>query len=340
MKQRYFIVVFISLLFIFSACQLAEETDSNRETPLQGPEKRFSLGGAPIDVVVGLSAETLALTDLLTVTIQVEYEEGIQIQPPYLSEENYAPLLLVQSPRENISWSQSKNRIIKTWTYKLEPMSSGDFSLRPFRVFFRLISEKGNDNSQWPVYKIETEEMGFHVTAVDPDSQDDIRDIKDLILPDYNVLPPLLTGVSIGILLLVWWLVFRIRNRAQPSDATANIVIDYLKESLEKLDELEKKDYISQREYERLHVELSIIMRYFIENRFGLRALEQTTEEFMRAIRYAPDFSNEQQAMLQQLMELADLVKFATYDPGSNASREAVKTVRTFIESTRQKDED
>ncbi len=340
MRSHFFLCILVSILLFVQGCNSPERKGPANMAPPRGPEIRFGLGGAPIEVFIGLSAETLELTDFLNVTIRIEHEEGVLVEPPYLPETVYAPLLLVQSPQEDLFWSETKNRIVKSWEYRFEPMHSGDFKLRPFRVFFRLESEKQPDKTQWPVYKIETSEINYRVTSVDINQQEDIRDIKGLILPAYDFLPLMLTVAVIGILLFLMWLGFKIKNRFRDPEPLPAEMIDYLKESLRKLDELEEKDYISRREYDRLHVELSAVMRYFIENRFGLKALEQTTEEFIREIRYSPHFSSEQQSILQQFLELADLVKFATYDPGSNASREAMKTVRYFIESTRRANED
>lgn len=337
-KAKFIIALLILPLLLGTGCDILPGGKSADSTPPSGPEKRFGLGGAPIEVIIGLSAESIELTEQLTVTVRIEHAEGVEAEPPYLSESVYSPLLLTRNPQESITWSEAKNRIIKTWTYQLEPMKSGDFALQPFRVFFRLESEKQPDRSQWPVYKIQTGAVPYHVTSVELDEQSDIRNIKGLILPPYNFLPLLASIAVITGLLLLTWAGIRFRKGPRNGPQPASESIDFVKEALRRLDKLESADYISRREFEFLHVELSAVMRYFIENRFGLKALEQTTEEFIRAIGQSPHFGTEQQVILRQFLELADLVKFATYDPGSSASREAMKTVRDFIESTRGSD--
>jgi hypothetical protein len=247
---------------------------------------------------------------------------------------------LIQNPQEDLFWSEKQNRIIKTWVFRFEPMKSGEFALQPFRVFFRLESERKPQMENWPVYKIEISEMPYKVTSVDINDQSDIRDVKGPIQPEYDYLPLLAAAAGIAFLLFLFWLGVRIRMHFQDKGLSTVETIDYLLESLRRLQKLEEKDYISQQQYDRLHVELSAVLRYFVENRFGLKAREQTTEEFIREIRYSPHFDTEQQAILQQFLELADLVKFATYDPGSEASREAMKTIRYFIESTGKSNED
>ena len=332
------ILVFI-LLFSFG-CQLPQGEEIETPQEPQQLEKRFGLGGAPIDVIVSLSSDSIELTDFLTVTVRVEHSDTVRVEPPYLSEAVYEPLLLIQNPQEDLFWSEKQNRIIQSWVYRFEPMKSGEFALHPFRVFFRLESERKPQKEDWPVYKIEISEIPYRVTSVDINDQSDIRDVKGPIQPEYDYVPLILSVSGISLLLFSLWLVVRIRMHLQDRELPAVETIDYLLESLRRLKKLEEKDYISQQQYDRLHVELSAVLRYFIENRFGLKAREQTTEEFIRDIRYSPHFNTEQQSILQQFLELADLVKFATYDPGSEASREAMKTIRYFIESTGKPNED
>lgn len=333
MKRVSVFSMILLLVVTLSACDKQQVSGIVEPNDAQ-LEKRFSLGGAPIDVVISLSAGSIKLTDILTVTVRVEHAEDVQLQAPYLSEAVYAPLMLISNPSENTQWSESRNRVVSSWQYRFEPMSSGDFALNPFKVYFRLDSEKTDDPEQWPVYKIETEAIPYQVTSVSIENQDGIRDIKDLILPPYDFLPIIVTALGIAAVFIGIWGVHRIRSRAGKADKRDPEPVDYRMESLKRLEELEKKDYISRKEYERLHVELSGIMRYFIEHRFALRALEQTTEEFIRDIQHSPHFDLEQQSILQQFLKLADLVKFATYDPGPGASGEALETVRSFIETT------
>lgn len=334
----YSILIF-ALLSVFG-CKVPPWTKSSEIVEPQGVEKSFGLGGAPISVYVRLSSETIELTDFMTVTVRIEHSETVRVEPPYLSEAVYAPLLLIQNPQEDQFWEEKKNLIIKTWTYRFEPVRSGEFELHPWQVFFRLEAEKQPQMEKWPVYTIETSPIPYRVTSVEIDDQSDIRDVKGPILPGYDYLPLIASSIGLGFLLFSLWLGVRIRTRFQSAPPPAVEAVDYLQESLRRLKKLEENDYISRQQYDRLHVELSAVLRYFVENRFGMKAREQTTEEFIREIRHSLHFKTEQQAILQQFLELADLVKFATYNPGPEASRGAMKSVRYFIESTGRSNED
>lgn len=332
-----FLVIILSLIFF--SCDLMEKNDQSGQEEAKGIEKQFTLGGAPIKVTVRLSAAELALTDFLYLDLETEFSEDVIIINPYLSEEVFYPLLLVENPKEYTSWSKEDNRLITRWRYKLEPMKSGEHTLKPFDIHFRLEKEKSDDPTKWPVYQIHTEEISYRVTSVEVSDEDDIRDIKGLILPRYNYLPVILTASLLVMLSLLTWLAWWYQNRRNKNEIQPLSKFDYYKAALQKLKNLEQKDLINKKEFERLHTELSFILRNYIENFFGLRAEEQTTEEFIKDISNSKYFATEQQMMLHQFLSMADLVKFATFDPGSQNSQEAMQSVRNFIAATGKTDE-
>ncbi|MCP4756166.1 MAG: hypothetical protein GY866_35335 [Proteobacteria bacterium] len=334
------LLFFLVLLFlVFPACDHPKKTGPAELDDAGAIEKRFTLGGAPVQVVVKLSQAEFALTDYLTVEVETEFVEGVQATPPFLSETVYNPLLLVENPRESTYWNEQNDRLANKWEYTFEPVASGEFSLKPFTIYFRLDKEKTDDPAKWPVHEIHTEEISYRVSSVEVGDEDDIRDVKGLILPDYNVVPVAVTTATLMAVFLSIWLVIRFGKRGEKRDLQLQTEIDFFREALKRLDNLEGRDLIGKEEFERLHTELSAILRYYVENYFGMRPQEQTTEEFINDIRYSSRFSTEQQGVLQQFLALADLVKFATFDPGPEASREAMQSVREFVSTTGKADE-
>jgi hypothetical protein len=78
-------------------------------------------------------------------------------------------------------------------------------------------------------------------------------------------------------------------------------------------------------------VELTAIVRRYIERTTGVRAPEQTTEEFLREISQANDFVAEANAALKNFLESADLVKFAAYHPRLEDIEESFRRAEAFI---------
>jgi hypothetical protein len=79
------------------------------------------------------------------------------------------------------------------------------------------------------------------------------------------------------------------------------------------------------------YVRLTGIVRVYIEETTGLRAPEQTTEEFLREMRTRATFSAERSIQLQEFLEAADMVKYAGQQPGSDQIQLSIRRAQEFI---------
>lgn len=104
--------------------------------------------------------------------------------------------------------------------------------------------------------------------------------------------------------------------------------------ALTRLAELEQRQLPQQGRYEPFYVDLSAILRYYIEDRFHLRAPEQTTQEFLEAAAKSGQLTNEQQEVLGALLKHSDRVKFARYEPSQDDMGRSFAAVRWFVEET------
>lgn len=339
MKRCCHLIFYLLILFTLLSCQPSNDSQGSDIEASFEVSDRFNLGGAPVHLNVKFSKKTIELTDFLKVVVEVEFPEDTQIIPPFLPDSVYHPLMLVEDPHQTTQWSNKRDFLISRWTYKFEPLKSGDFTIKPFSLFFRLKKEKTDDPDKWPVYQINTEPILYQVSSMEISETDDIRDIKELILPAYQYIPVLLTIgilllIIVGYLLIIWY-----KESRDPESKKNKPKTDYYTLTLQKLDKLESQNLISKNEFNQLHTQLSTILRFFIENYFGLRAQEQTTEEFMKEMQQSTHFNSEQRGILANFLKLADLVKFATYEPGSQISHDAMLIIRDFVVTTRRKNE-
>jgi hypothetical protein len=85
---------------------------------------------------------------------------------------------------------------------------------------------------------------------------------------------------------------------------------------------------------------LSGIIRTYIEDRFGLRAPEMTTEEFMEEARASGELDNTQKHLLNEFLVHCDMVKFARYGPTPEEMGRSFSSAENFIEQTKEGEED
>ena len=94
------------------------------------------------------------------------------------------------------------------------------------------------------------------------------------------------------------------------------------------LDRLLKKGLPGRGRYKDFYVELTMVVRRYVQRKYGIKAPHLTTEEFFEEIG-ARGMKSED---LRRFLESADLVKFAGVGSSSSVAEEAVRTARAYIE--------
>jgi hypothetical protein len=79
---------------------------------------------------------------------------------------------------------------------------------------------------------------------------------------------------------------------------------------------------------------VSDAVRLYLEERFGLRAPERTTDEFLVELGASDLLNSAQKDSLQQFLSACDLVKFARYEPGPPELQELYRSALRLVEET------
>lgn len=84
-------------------------------------------------------------------------------------------------------------------------------------------------------------------------------------------------------------------------------------------------------------VAVSAALRVYLEERFGLRAPEQTTEEFLAAARGRPELPAGALNTLGAFLERCDLVKFARAAIGAEERQGLLNAARQFVDDAERR---
>ena len=79
------------------------------------------------------------------------------------------------------------------------------------------------------------------------------------------------------------------------------------------------------------YLRLTGIVRQYVEDTTGIRAPEQTTEEFLRDMRSSAAFSPDRAGRLAEFLEAADLVKYAGQHPDKSQLDQAITRAHEFV---------
>ncbi|MDB4533607.1 hypothetical protein N9242_01960 [Vicingaceae bacterium] len=105
--------------------------------------------------------------------------------------------------------------------------------------------------------------------------------------------------------------------------------------ALEKLNKLREDKLWQDGKVKLFHSEISEIVREYLERRYSVHALENTTDEIMQSIRFHGILPG-QLTKLNQILILSDLVKFAKEKPLASENDMSLLNAIEFVENTQQ----
>ncbi len=182
-------------------------------------------------------------------------------------------------------------------------------------------------------YTVMPDSLAIHIMTLEVDTSAAFRDIKD-ILPAPFSWTPWWIGFLLALILgfLGYWLYRRSRLK-EPASEQVDPGLPLHEQTLKRLDELESMGWWQKGEVKRYYVELTDILRQYLEQRFQMAALEKTTEELVRGMEEHRELQVHRRD-LGIILENADLAKFARASLSPEDHLQSLDRVRQFVRST------
>ena len=250
------------------------------------------------------------------------------IQWPALTDSISKEIEIVEASAIDTSFSTDKKTAFLTQNLTLTSFDTGFFVIPPFRFL------KGGDSSRF----FETQAMLLEVQSVKVDTTQAIKDIKPPIEAPYTLreaLPYIIAVVALVAIIYLLFLYFK-KKRKKPEIILENIpeILPHVL-ALNELEKLKQQKLWQGGQTKLYHTLLTEIVRIYIENRFSIKALEQTSDEIILSFRSLP-VNNESKSMLEQILVMADLVKFAKSVPLPAENDLSYTHAIEFVRSTAQ----
>ncbi|WP_243414831.1 BatD family protein [Flagellimonas aquimarina] len=224
---------------------------------------------------------------------------------------------------------KNRNKVILQRIYALTQFDSGAYTIPPQRV---AINEQ-------PFF---TDSFQIKVADVVVDTtKQKMFDIKPLIEVEKSyakiwkmVLLTLFVLLIIGG--LVYW--FFIRKKPLTEEEKEALLPPYDRALLE-LKKLENSKYLIQDEYKKYYSELTDIVRSYLEEDVNVSALESTTAQLIAKLEMLKDagdlkLDDETLSQFQNILQTADLVKFAKSKPSTSVAEHDRKLVEQIVVKT------
>ena len=157
----------------------------------------------------------------------------------------------------------------------------------------------------------------------------DVRPLKDQWEAPTSLLERALwAGGLVLLAALIWWLIYRRRKRGAIERPEPLLPADYV--ALTELTRIERLGLISDRAYKQYYTLVVDTVRHYLERRFHVETMDRTSEELIDELGRRQIEVNH----LKDLLQEADLVKFARYEPKEESTAAAMHTAREIIVET------
>ena len=328
--RRRFGAALLLIALVASAPAHADEQDA--EPPATDDAVEQTVERGPVTAEVRLEPAAGRIGDPLRLSIRVTADDGVDVLMPEFGQALDRFVIRDFVPRQSVA---DDGRNVFEQNYVLAAPRSGEHRVPSILVEFidrrdgHRPAPDGEDS-----YELVTEPLAFTVASVVPE------DIDADLAPPAATLDPLPTGGGVGatgfvmallalagaaaVFVYLWQ-----RNRLSARRASAYEV------ARRRLAVLLARPKPGPDQVDAFFVELTDIVRRYLEDRFELHAPELTTEEFLEVAAASGDLTDEHRRFLRDFLRTADMVKFAGAIPAADEIDAALAAADTFIEQTK-----
>lgn len=217
----------------------------------------------------------------------------------------------------------------QSWALRLTTFEAGKTFIPPIEFSYKTENDTTRRLAQSnPVF--------LTIDSIAVDVQGDIKDIKPPLFSPWRFEDFLPYLIALAIVLAGGWAYYYYRKKKKQREGElvpAKPAIPPFQAALAALRALEGKKLWQQGKVKEYYSEATEIIRRFLEDQYGVLALESTSDEILAQLKLLPQ-AEPLKKEFQSFFTTADLVKFAKYDPSpvehENELRWAYEIIRTM----------
>ena len=317
----------IFCLLLLAGCS---QSSDKSKAAVSNPEaiERVTEKG-PVKLTVRISPTEPRLSDLIEMDVVVVAKGNVDVKPPTFGDA--VGEFLVRDYRERTpAKSSDADESTRLFHYQLEPVSSGTHLIRSIAIPFT--DNRESSEAKGKATLIESEPIEIKITTELGDQTPDLANLEPMLPPvpieqSYNTWWIAAIGAGIAIVVaFAFWL-----RRKQRPTITQERQLTPEEIARAALEQLLSENLPAARLFKDFYVRLTGVVRCYIEGTTGLKAPEQTTEEFLYAMRSKEVFSAERSVRLKEFLEAADMVKYAGQQPGAEQIELSILRAREFV---------
>jgi hypothetical protein len=294
-----------------------------------------SSSGQNVIVTSSFDSTRIYIGDQIKYTITIDKPSGLRLELPSFKDTLCKNIEVLSGPHiDSLSNRNGRTKIIQK--YLITSFDSGHYQVRPVFV------EMKNENELKRFYSdySQLEVMRIKIAPADTTAK-----IFDIIKPYRapltigEILPWILIVMLLGVLI---WAAIRFIRKLKKSEKGTETLIEPDPAHVIAFRELEKlrvEKLWQKGEIKNYYTKLTEILRQYLENRFRVFSLELTTSETLEVLVKSGFKKDESYNILKTVLNGADLVKFAKYNPEPSENESHFQYSWNFVLATKENEE-
>ncbi len=289
----------------------------------------------PVSIKASADSTTLVMGDRVTVNVNVVKEgvlSGSLIDLPQRKQDYYG-MEMVEATSDTTDLGNGRLEV--TYHLVFQAFDPAELlTLPPFRY------ASGGDT-------IESDILTFKVYPVELSPQlGDPNDVENLTIHPsegpqsiprrwYDAIPNWWLWVLIAIALIALGVVlYRLYRKNGKALFTKPKPVPPYELAMQRLSELKDRKLLEKGQTKVYYTDLIDIMRNYLDGRFGINAMEMPSSEILRRLRSNKE-THLSAAQIEQVLKLADIVKFAAANPTAQEGQSTLNAITQFLEDTK-----
>jgi hypothetical protein len=277
-----------------------------------------------------MDTTAIVIGDQVMLTLELTVPKGSRVNWPFFQDTLTSSVeVLRQRPPDTVSRVESQ--VIIQQKLVVTSFDSGTFVIPPIPFTYTMPRDTA-------LRSVSTRPLSLEVQTVQTDPKEDIKPIKPPLrapLTFAEIWPWLLLVLAAGLLGYAIYYIIRKKKLKEPVLAfRPRPGLPPYEKAMSALEALRAKKIWQSGRVKDYHSELTDIIREYLYGQFSLHAHEMTTEEIITTLR-STNISRGPRESLKQVLELADLVKFAKVQPLPLENDQSWVAGRDFVEGTK-----
>jgi len=284
-----------------------------------------------VRVTARLDTGAMLIGDHVGLKLQFNGPAGSQVLWPVFNDTILQNIIIIGRSKIDSSFSKNKKDLTLTQELNLTCFDTGVYTFPQIPFRYRLL----------PDTSVKTASTGLSmlmVHTVKVDTTNVIKPIKGPLkipITFLEMLPYILLALALIALtlILIWYIQKRKKNEPLIQIRPKGKLQPHEK-ALRDLEKLRIRKLWQEGHIKEYHSELTDILRTYIEEGFGIPAMESTTFEIIEKLKQVNDFTEPVIEKVKQILQLADMVKFAKRIPLPQDNENALNSGIEFIRET------